>query len=85
MTVITRGVTRGCTHGCVQKDERAGSRLRADRAGRQRHWGHLRRTRCRVSSRRERLVFRGQTWLLVKYMRKGHIVEKGRLGRQPLG
>lgn len=52
MTVIIRGVTRGCTHGCVQKDERAGSRLRADRAGKQRHWGHLRRTRCRVSSRR---------------------------------
>lgn len=31
------------------------------------------------------LVLRGQAWLLVKNKQKGHIVEKGRLGRQPLG
>jgi hypothetical protein len=31
------------------------------------------------------LVLRGQAWLLVKNKWKGHIVEKERLGRQPLG
>lgn len=30
------------------------------------------------------LVLRTHTWLLVKNKLKGHIVEKGRLGRQPL-
>lgn len=88
MKVNSQRSDRACLYECVQKDVRAGKKLRADCSKRQK--GLLGAPEIeQVQDFKQKndvmcLVLRAQIWLLVKNKLRGHIVEKGRVGRQPL-